>query len=146
MDNIVLGQLTLSALFLALLPVYLNHFFANTRDKTKIRREEGKVLTKALQPELDALIQTSQDCRLILTDDAYRKHESAIRCFMIYLSWVDKLRLRRLWHRLAMIKIWKKQHIQFYEQYADCGSLYKRKTIRPVVIKRIQDIISFANK
>ena len=146
MDNIVLGQLSLSALLVALLTVYLNHFFANTRDKTKARREQGKVLAKALQPELDALIQTNQDCRLILTDDAYRRHESAIRGFMIYLSWVDKLRLQRLWHRLAMIKVGKKKYIQFYEQYADCGSLDKRRMVRPIVIKRIQDIISFASK
>jgi hypothetical protein len=45
-----------------------------------------------------------------------------------------------------MIKIGKKQNIPFYEQYADCGSLDKRRKVRPVVIKRIQDIISFANK
>lgn len=146
MDNIILGQLSLSALFLVLLTVYLNHFFANTRDKTKTRREQGKVLAKALQPELDALIQTNQDCLLILTDDAYRKHESAIREFMIYLSWVDKIRLQRQWHRLAMIKVGKRKYTQFYEQYIDGGSLDERRKVRPIVIKRIQDITSFANK
>jgi hypothetical protein len=95
---------------------------------------------------LDALIQTDQDCRLILTEQAYQKHGSAIRDFMFYLSWIDKFRLKRLWHRLAMIKASRKQHIPFYEQYADCGSLDKRRKVRPIVIKRIQDIISFAKK
>lgn len=146
MDNIVVGQLSLAALLLALFTVYLNHLFANTRDKTKARREQGKLLTKAFQPELDALIQTDQDCGLILTQEIYRKHESAIRDFMLCLSWVDKVRLQRRWTRLAMIKTGKKQHIPFYEQYADCGSLDKRRNVRPIVIKRIQDIISFANR
>ena len=146
MDNIILGQLSLSALFLALITVFLNHLFANTRDKTNRRRNQGQALTTAFKPELDALIQTDQDCRLILTQQAYRKHESAIRDFILYLSWIDKFHLKWLWHRLAMIKVGKKQRIPFYEQYADCGSLDKRRKVRPTVIKRIQDIISFANK
>lgn len=146
MNNIVFGQLSLAALFLALLTVYLNHRFANTRDKINRRRNQGQTIADAFKPELDALIQTDQDCRLILTEQAYQKHESAIRDFMLYLSWIDELRLKWLWYRLAMIKVGKKQHIPFYEQYADCGSLNKRREVRPTVIKRIQDIISFSNK
>jgi hypothetical protein len=65
---------------------------------------------------------------------------------MLYLSWIDKLRLKWLWYRLAMIKVSKKQHIPFYEQYADCGSLDKRRRVRPIVVKRIQGIIFFVNK
>jgi len=45
-----------------------------------------------------------------------------------------------------MIKVGKRKYIPYYEQYADCGSLDKRRKVRPVIIKRIQDIISFANK
>ena len=146
MDNIIIGEFSLAALLLVLITVYLNHLFANTRDKVSRRRDRGQVLTVAFKPELDALIQTDQDCRLILTQQAYQKHESAIRDFMLYLSWIDKLRLKWLWYRLAMIKVAKKKHIPFYEQYADCGSLDKRRKVRPIVINRIQGIISFANR
>jgi hypothetical protein len=143
---ITIGNLSLTGLLLALITVYLNHLLANSREKIKRRRDQGQVLAIAFKPELDALIQTDQDCRLILNQQAYQKHERAIRDFMLYLSWIDKLKLQWRWARLAMLKIGKKQHIPFYEQYADCGSLDKRRMVRPVVIKRIQDIISFANK
>jgi hypothetical protein len=146
MDNIIIGQLSLAGLFCLLLAAYIDHLLANTRDKITRRRNQGQILITAFTPELDALIQTDQDCRFILTQIVYRKHESAIRDFMLYLSWIDKFRLQWQWHRLAMIKITKKQHIPFYEQYADCGSLNKRQKVRPIVIKRIQKIISFANK
>jgi len=146
MDNIIIGQFSLAALLLALITVYLNHLFANTRDKVSRRRDRGKVLMAAFKSELDALIQTDEDCRLILTQQSYQKHESAIRDFMFYLSWIDKLRLKTLWYRLATIKVGKKKHIPFYEQYADCGSLDKRRKVRPIVVKRIQEIISFSNK
>jgi hypothetical protein len=146
MDNIIIGQFSLAALLLVLITVYLEHLFANTRDKVSRRRNRGQVLIAAFKPEMDALIQTNQDCRLILTQQVYQKHESVIRDFVLYLSWIDKLRLKWLWYRLAMIKVGKKQHIPFYEQYADCGSLDKRQKVRPIVIKRIQDIISFVNR
>ena len=146
MDNIIIGQISLAAILLILIPVYLNHLLANTRDKVIRRRNQGQVLMPAFKAELDDLIQTDKDCRLILTQTAYRKHESAVRDFKFHLSWIDKFRLNRLWYRLAMIKVGKKKHIPFYEQYADCGSLDKRRKVSPAVIKRIQDIISFANK
>ena len=145
-EPIILGQLSLAALLLVLLTVYLNHIFANSRDKIKTRKEQGHALSMAFEPEIQALTNTDQDCRLIMTDKAYQKHASAIRIFSRYLSWVDRIRLQVLWHRLAMVKIDKKNHIPFYEQYADCGSLNKRRKTRPVVIKRIQDIIYFASK
>ena len=146
MDNIIIGQLSLAGLFFLLLAAYINHLLANTRDRVSRRRNQGQVVTSAFKPELDALIQTDQDCRLILTNQAYQKHESAIRDFMLYLSWINKFRLKWFWYRLAMIKVGKRKHIPFYEQYADCGSLDKRRKVRPIVIARIQDIISFASK
>lgn len=146
MDNIILGQLSLAGLFCLLLAAYVNHRLANTRDKIKRRRDQGQSITTAFKTELDALIQTDEDCRLILIQAVYRKHESAIRDFMLYLSWIDKLRLQWRWTRLATIKIGKRKHIPFYEQYANCGSLNKRQKVRPIVIKHIQGIISFANK
>jgi hypothetical protein len=141
-----IAPIPLIGLLLVLITVYLNHVLANTRDKIKTRRKNAKPLIVAFNPEMEALLETNEDCRLILTEEAYKRHKRAIHSFKFYLSWIDKLRLEWRWIRLAKIKIGKKQHIPFYEQYADCGSLDKRKAIRPIVIKRIQDIISFANK
>ena len=145
-QGIIAGQLTLAGLLLVLITVWLNHLLANTRDAKNKRTTHAVKLIEAFQPELDAIIQTSEDCRLIMTDEVYNKHESAIRAFTHHLSCIDKFRLNRLWNRLAMIEVSEKHHIAFYAQYADCGSLNKRRRIRPIVAKRIQDIISFANK
>lgn len=141
---ITTGQLPLTALLLALITVLLNHLLANTRYAKNKRADQAIKLIEALQPELDAIIQTDKDCAFIMTDDAYMKHDSAVQCFLLHLAWLDKFRLKRLWHKLAMVKWSKKQQIPFYTQYADNGSLDKRRQIRPVVEKRIQDIISFA--
>lgn len=144
--TIITGQLTIAGLLLVLITVWLNHLLANTRDAKNKRADQAKKVIDAFQPELDAITQTSEDCRLIMTDEAYRRHDSAIRTFMHYLSYFDRLRLKWLWHSLAMFKLDEKHHIAFYEQYADCGSLDERRKIRPIVKKRIQDIISFASK
>lgn len=141
---IITGQLTLAALLPALITVWLNHRLANTRDAKNKRASLAIKLIETFQSELDAIIQTDKDCGLIMTDDAYMRHDSAVRSFLIHLSWYDKFRLQRLWHKLAMARLSKKQHIPFYAQYADNGSLDKRKRIKPIVKKRIQDIISFA--
>ena len=61
-------------------------------------------------------------------------------------SLIEKKRLKRKWQLLAMSRIDKNHYIPFYEQYVDYGSFDRRQKIRPIVIKRIQDILSFANK
>jgi len=143
---VTIGEISLCGVLLALVMISLNHLLANTREKARLRRDRGQNLTSAFKPELDALIQTDQDCRLILTQEAYRRHESAARLFMPYLSWIDRFRLKRAWISLAFLKVSKQQYGPFYEQYADCGSLTKRRAVRPVAIKRIQKIVSFAYK
>lgn len=145
-QNVVFGQLTVSAIFLVLISVFLNHRLANSREKIRDRFAQGIELVTAFQPELDAILQTNDDCMIIMTDAAFEKHDSAVRMFVHHLSWVDKFRLKILWHRLAYVKIDKKHHLELYEQYADGGSLTERRKIRPLVIKRIQDIISFATR
>ncbi len=145
-EIITIGQVSLSALLFVLLTVYLNHLLANSRDKLKIRREQGHILSMAFEPEIRALTHTDQDCRLIMNQDAYQKHEAAIRVFSRCLSWFDRFKLRKMWHHLAMVKTGRRTYLPFYEQYADFGSLDKRRKIRPLVTKRIQEIISFANK
>jgi hypothetical protein len=138
-----IGPIPLSGMLLVLVTVYLNHLLANTRDKVTMRREKAKAIIIAFNPELEALLETTEDCRFILTEEAYIKHQRAIRDYMLYLSWIDRLRLELIWTRLAKIKIGK-QKIEFYDQYADCGSLKKRRQMRPLAIRRIEKIIAFA--
>jgi hypothetical protein len=146
MDNIILGQFALSALCLVLISVYLNHLLANTRAKINRRIDQGIKVVEAFRPELDALMRTNNDALLIMTDEAFIRHDSAIRNFLLYLSWIDRLILWHNWRALAYHQKDKDRRIPLYEQYADCGSLDKRKEIRPLIIKRIERIISFANK
>jgi hypothetical protein len=143
---IEIGTISLSALAVALIVVLLNHFLANTRDKAKERRIVGNSVFEAFRPELDALNQTDKDCLHILTESAYHRHETAVRNFLPLLSWIDRVRILRAWHKLAYHKKDREAHLPFYEQYADCGSLTKRRKVRPVVIERISRIISLSRK
>jgi hypothetical protein len=143
---IEIGTISLTSVAIALIAVWLNHVLANTRDKVKERHTAGKKVVEAFRPELDALSQTDQDCRLILTESAYLRHESAVRNHLSFLSWLDRLRIQYAWRKLAYHQRDKKHLIPFYEQYADCGSLAKRHNVRPVVIERISRIIAIAQE
>jgi hypothetical protein len=70
---IIIGQLSLTGLLLVLLTVYINHLLTNSHDKIKTRKEQGHILTMAFEPEIRALTHTEQDCRLIMTQEAYQK-------------------------------------------------------------------------
>ena len=143
---IEIGILSLSALAVTLIVVLLNHMLANTRDKAKERRTAGNAAVEAFRSELDALNQTNNDCMHILTESAYRKHETAVRNFLPFLSWIDRLRFHWAWRRLVYYRQDKETQIPFYEQYADCGSIDKRNRIRPIVIKRISRLVSLMRK
>ncbi|MBI4775253.1 MAG: hypothetical protein HY788_13965 [Deltaproteobacteria bacterium] len=143
---IEIGTLTLSGVAVLLIGIWLNHLLANTREKRKERRIAGNAVIEAFQPELDALCQTDEDCRLILNDSAYSRHESAVRNFLPHLSWVDRRRMLDAWRKLVYHEQDRKYCFPFYEQYADLGSLTKRRDVRPVVIERITRIISLARK
>lgn len=143
---IEIGTFSLSAFAVALLVVLLNHVFANKRDKAKERRIAGNSVVEVFRPELDALNQTDNDCMHILTESAYHRHETTVRNLLPLLSWIDRFRLNRAWRQLAYHKEDREARIPFYEQYADCGSLTKRRKVRPVVIERMSRIISLSRK
>ena len=143
---IVIGQFSLSAILFALVCVGINHLLANTRNAKNKRTDQGRKVIDMFCPELDGLIQTENDARFILTTDAFRKHESAIRNFLPYLSWFSRFRMHIAWKKLAYHKDDKKAQMPFYEQYADCGSLDKRARMRLLAIFRIQRIVSLAGK
>lgn len=141
-----MGESIIIGLLIALVTAILNHVLANTRDAKNRRLDQGRKVIDAFQPELDTLVQTSNDAILIMTDEVFDRHDSAIRNFLRYLSWIDRFRLLHKWRALSYHQKDKNHHIPFYVQYSDFGSLDKRKRVRPIVIKRIQEIISFASK
>ncbi len=104
-------------------------------------------LFNAIQPELDKILHTDEDCRIILDDTAYSKHKIAINNLISQTDFIERIRLKRKWKVLTTTKFNKKTiHTTCYEQYADYGSLEKRREIRPIIIKHLQDIVSFTNK
>lgn len=143
---IEIGPISLSVLLISLIVVWLNHILANTRDRAKERRSAGSVVVEAFRPELDALLQSNQDCGLILTDTAYLRHESAVRNLLPKLSWCNRIFLHCAWLKLAFHQQDQKGSIPFYEQYADYGSLTQRRHLRPIVIERISRIVKLAQK
>ncbi len=110
-------------------------------------RPYRKILFDAIQPELDKILHTDEDCRIILDDIAYSKHKTAINNLISQTDFIERIRLKRKWKILTTTKFNKKTiHTTCYEQYADYGSLKKRREMRPIIIKRLQGIVSFTNK
>jgi hypothetical protein len=103
----------------------------------------GKEIVSAFQPELNNLLQTGDDCRLILDSTAFKRHDDAIRNNIDRLSVFQRRRVRKAWYRLAYHE--QNNKIPFYEQYADYGSLDRRNKMRPVAISRIQRIINLVS-
>lgn len=141
-----IGQITLFGILGFLVSFFLNHVLSNRRDKKNRRLEEGKKVIEAFTPELDALNQTQEDARKIMTESAYRRHESAVRNFKPYLSWINRWLMQKAWKELAHHKEDKNLVFPLYEQYDDNGSLDKRRKVRPLLLKRIEGILSFTRK
>ena len=106
-------------------------------------KDAGKNIIAAFQEDLDKLIQTNGDCRLILNSEAFKKHESAIRNNINNPSFFKKFRLRHAWGRLAYYE--GSKGIPFYEMYADYGSLDKRARMKTLAISRMQRIVAIVN-
>ena len=126
----------------------LTGLFLLTLYRKNRTREYRKQLFNAFSPELNRILQTNDDCMHILDSVAYTKHETAVNNLMAHVGFIEKFRLKRKWRCLAMMGIDKKTYAPAYTytQYSDTGSSSVREKVRPVVIKRIQDIISFAKK
>jgi hypothetical protein len=143
---ITLGQISLAAILLALIGALVNHYLAIARDARNKRADQAGKVVAAFRPELEALVQTNNDARIILTPDAFSRHEAAISNFLPYLSYFSRFRMSRAWGKLVYYENKEKSKTPFYTQYADCGSLDKRNRVRPLAIERIQKIISLARK
>ena len=134
--------------FLAIVAALLAGLFGLNLYRKNKTRGYRQLLFEAFQPELNRLLQTNDDCMYILDYAAYIKHEIAINNLLAHIGFIEKFRLKRKWRCLATIGIDKKTYIPTYAytQYSDTGSSTVREKIRPIVIKRIQNIISFSNK
>lgn len=131
---------------LGIVGALLTGLFLLTLYRKNKTREYRKQLFDMLHPCLNRLMQTNDDCRHFLNDDALTKHEIAVNNLMAHMDFIERICLKRKWYRLGMVQMDKNHYMPDYSQYADCGSLDKRRKIRPIVIKRIQDVIAFANK
>lgn len=111
--------------------------------RKKTVREYRKQMFDAINGDLNRLLQTDDDCMHFLNDMKLRKHEAAVNNLMAHVGFVERYRLKRKWYALAMVKIDNDHHIPDYSQYADFGSIDKRRRIRPVIIKRLGDLMTF---
>ncbi|MGR8931616.1 MAG: hypothetical protein ACU836_13320 [Gammaproteobacteria bacterium] len=98
----------------------------------------GEKIITAFQPELDRIIQSSEDCGCILDDAAFRKHEAAVRNNINDLSIFQRGRLRKAWEKLAYHK--ENKQIPFYEMYYG-SSISEKNELRKKAISRIHKII-----
>jgi hypothetical protein len=143
---ITIGQISLTAILLALIGAFVNHRLAIARDTRNKRSDQAEKTIAAFRPELEALINTNNDARIILTPDAFCRHEAAINDFLPYLSYFSRFKMSRAWGKLVYYENKEKSKTPFYAQYADCGSLNIRNKMRPLAIERIQRIISLCRE
>lgn len=54
------------------------YLFRLSLAQRRVFHEVGNTIVNAFKPELDALIQTGEDARLILTDEAFLRHDSVV--------------------------------------------------------------------
>ena len=132
--------------FLAIVAALIGGLFGLSIYRRNKARDYRKKLFDAFSPSLNRILQTDEDCRVILTNDAYFRHKIAVNNLMPHLGFLERIRFKRKWSSLTKLKVAKNNYAEGYTQYSDCGALNKRRKIRPIVIKRIQDVISFANK
>lgn len=106
-------------------------------------RQAASVFAKAFLDELTRLeAQEDVDTHDILSP-ALSKHQAAIQEFMFHLPENRQTELKSLWQGYYCHK---ETGIPFLEQYADCGSLDKRKQMRRQATERFQAILAFAQK
>jgi hypothetical protein len=132
--------------FLTVVAALLGGLFGFNMYRKNKTREYRVQLFETLHPYLNRLLQTDDDCRLFLNDEALKKHEIAVNNLMAHVDFIERSCLKRKWYRLGMVQMDKNHYMPDYSQYADCGFPDKRRKIRPVIIKRIRDVIAFANK
>lgn len=114
-----------------------------SRDVIARRRTAAAAIAAAFRPELTAALQGDGDVgRYILTEAAHKKHEAAIIANIGALTWFQRLRLRQAWRRLSTYSGGSGHVYRDYSQYTDNGALQKRRAIRPIVIARLQRIVS----
>lgn len=112
------------------------------KDAVARQRVAADAIASAFRQELTAIHQSNGDIgRHILTNAVFKKHEAAILNNVGELFFIQRMRLRWRWRRLAYHKKDKNQQVPFYTQYFDGGSLMRRRAIRPLVISRIKRII-----
>jgi len=143
---ISIGQFSLAAILVALIGIWINHRVAIARDTRYKTADQVRKLITTFRPELEALIKTHDDPRIILTHDAFIRHEAAIRDFLPYLSFVSRSSMNKAWRKLAYYENDKKYETPAYIQYASGGDLERRERMRKLAIERIQNVISLVQK
>jgi hypothetical protein len=123
----------------------LRHFLSVSRANHANRCAIGKRIADAFAQELNALIQSNECASLTLTNDAFKRHDAAIRNNIKSLSFLQQFRLNKAWKELAYHPDDKKCKIPFYEQYFSGGSLDDRKKLNHLAICRIQKISSIVS-
>jgi hypothetical protein len=106
-------------------------------------RQAAAAFAKAFLDELTRLqAKEDVDTHNILSP-AFGKHQAAVQEFMFHLSESRQAELEDLWRTYYCHR---ETGIPFLEQYADCGSLDKRNTMRQQATERIETILRFARK
>ncbi len=114
-----------------------------SKENVARRRAAGDAIATAFRAELTAILQTNDDIGAhILTETAFKKHEAVILNNIGGLSWLQQLRLRLAWRKLAYHEEDKKQKIPYYDRYVDGGSINERNIVRPLVIARLKRVIA----
>jgi hypothetical protein len=123
---------------------WITYRLSLARDSRNKRDDAVTKLVESFTPCLDALIQTDCNALYIMTDDAFKIHDSAIRNFCRHISRRGRKKINRAWRQLAYQDKPYRDDMPFYCMYTDNGSPDKRKELRTILVKRIQNIISLA--
>lgn len=131
----------LVAILSALVSGWVGYRFGLANSKRERRIEAANRLYEVFQPLHDRL--EKEDCDAIkVLQPTIHDQEKAIANLKRYLSKRQAVRLQEAWNEYYLYT--NGPTIPFLEQYADTGSIDKRRRIRPLLIRRLDNILNFS--
>ncbi len=132
----------LIAILSALLSGWVGYRFGLYNAQRQMRNEAAEWLYHVFYPLRNGL--ANENCDTItLIQPTIKEQETEIAYMKRFLSNREAARLQAAWEAYYCLDN-KGQAIPFLEQYADCGSIDKRRQLRPILIGRIDAILAFS--
>jgi hypothetical protein len=138
-----IGTFSLGTLAGIIIGALLGHVLTNIRSKKEYLQRAKDQFREELQADLVELQDQQKDPYEVI-NSAIKRHLLAKARFERYLKGSDLEGFVQAWNEYYLIDAGGGHMIPFVEQYFSAGSINKRKEMRATAIRRIEQMISYA--